>query len=41
MAIRKELLDELIKDCKSPEDLLGKHGLISDVTDAVRDQVKA
>jgi len=30
MAIRKELLDELIKDCKSPEDLPGQHGLLKD-----------
>ncbi|MBM3277888.1 MAG: IS256 family transposase [Candidatus Handelsmanbacteria bacterium] len=31
-AIRKELLDELIKDCKSPEDLLGKHGLLKELS---------
>jgi len=30
MAIRKELLDELIKGCKSPEELLGKHGLLKE-----------
>ncbi len=28
MAIRKELLDELLKDYKSPEDLLGPGGLL-------------
>lgn len=32
MAIRKELLDELIKDCKTPEDLLGKHGLLKELS---------
>jgi len=26
------LLDELIKDCKSPEDLLGKHGLLKELS---------
>jgi len=28
MAIRKEILDELLKDYKSPEDLLGPGGLL-------------
>jgi len=32
MAIRKELLDKLIKDSKSPEDLLGKHGLLKELS---------
>ena len=32
MAIRDELLDELIKDCKTPEDLLGKHGLLKELS---------
>ncbi len=27
MTIRKELLDELIKDYQNPEDLLGENGL--------------
>ena len=32
MASREELLDELLKDCKNAEDLLGKGGLIKDLT---------
>lgn len=28
MTIRKEILDELIKDYKNPEDLLGENGLL-------------
>ena len=28
MAIRQELLDELLKEYKSPEDLLGQNGLL-------------
>jgi hypothetical protein len=28
MEIRKEILDELIKDYKNPEDLLGEEGLL-------------
>jgi putative transposase len=27
-----ELLDELLKDCKSPEDILGKHGLLQQLS---------
>jgi hypothetical protein len=26
------LLDELLKECKSPEDILGKHGLLRRLT---------
>lgn len=32
MASRKEILDELLKDYKTPEDLLGKNGLIKQLT---------
>jgi len=32
MASRKDLLDELLKDYKTPEDLLGKNGLIKQLT---------
>jgi len=32
MALRKGLLEELIKDCKTPEDLLGKHGLLKELS---------
>lgn len=35
MAIRKELLDELLKDYKSPEDLLGPGGLLKQLTGAL------
>jgi hypothetical protein len=32
MTIRKEVLDELIKDYKNPEDLLGENGLLKQLT---------
>ena len=32
MANREELLDELLKDCKNADDLLGKDGLVKDLT---------
>ena len=32
MTIRKEILDELIKDYKNPEDLLGENGLLKQLT---------
>ena len=32
MATSKELLDELLKDCKTPEDLLGKNGVLKQLT---------
>lgn len=32
MATPKELLDELLKDCKTPEDLLGKNGVLKQLT---------
>jgi len=35
MAIRKELLEELLKDYKSPEDLLGEAGLLKELTKAL------
>ena len=31
MANREELLDELLKDCKNADDLLGKDGLVKDL----------
>ena len=35
MTIRKEILDELLKDYKSPEDLLGPEGLLKQLTGAL------
>ena len=35
MAIRQELLEELLKDYKSPEDLLGQGGLLKELTKAL------
>ena len=32
MVTPKELLDELLKDCKTPEDLLGKNGVLKQLT---------
>jgi hypothetical protein len=38
---RPELLDELLEDYQKPEDLPGQPGIISTVTDAVLDDVRA
>jgi putative transposase len=35
MAITKEMLDELLKDYKGPEDLLGEEGLLKELTKAL------
>lgn len=35
MTIRKEILDELIRDYKNPEDLLGENGLLKELTKAL------
>ena len=35
MEIRKELLDELIKDYRKPEDLIGETGLLKQLTKAL------
>ena len=35
MTIRKELLDELIKDYKNPEDLIGENGILKQLTKAL------
>jgi putative transposase len=41
MPIRKELLDELIKDYKNPEDLLGEDGLLKQLTKALVERAMA
>lgn len=41
MEIRKEILDELIKDYKNPEDLLGEEGLLKQLTKALLERVLA
>lgn len=35
MAIRKELVDELLKDYKSPEDVIGDNGILKQLTKAI------
>ena len=35
MTIRPELLDELIKDYKNPEDLIGENGILKQLTKAL------
>ena len=35
MEIKKEVLDELIKDYKKPEDLIGENGLLKQLTKAL------
>ena len=32
MAIRPELLDELLKECENPEELLSQNGLLKELT---------
>jgi putative transposase len=39
MATRQELLDELLKDYKNPEDLLGKHGIVKQLTKELLERV--
>ena len=41
MEIRKEILDELIKDYKNPEDLIGKNGLLKQLTKALLERAMA
>jgi putative transposase len=38
MEIKKEVLDELIKDYKNPEDLIGETGLLKQLTKALLEQ---
>jgi putative transposase len=38
LTIRTELLDELIKDYKNPEDLLGENGLLKQLTKALSER---
>ena len=38
MAIRKELLEELLKDYKGPEDLTGENGILKQLTKALVEQ---
>jgi transposase-like protein len=35
MTIRRELLDELLKDYQTPQDVLGEGGLLKELTKAV------
>ena len=35
MTIRRELIDELLKEYKSPQEILGEGGLLKDLTKAV------
>jgi hypothetical protein len=35
MAIKKEIIDELLKGYENPEDLLGKEGLFKDLKKAL------
>ena len=41
MTIRKEILDELIRDYKNPEDLLGENGLLKQLTKALLERAMA
>lgn len=41
MEIRKEILDELIKDYKNPEDLIGEKGLLKQLTKALLERAMA
>ena len=35
MPIRRELIDELLKDNENPQDILGKDGLLKELSKAV------
>ena len=39
MATSKELLDELLKACKTPEALLGKNGVLKQLTKALMERM--
>lgn len=41
MEIRKEILDELIRDYKNPEDLIGENGLLKQLTKALIERAMA
>src|SRR5690242_3076098 len=41
MEIKKEILDELIKGYKNPEDLLGENGLLKQLTKALLERAMA
>jgi putative transposase len=41
MEIRKEILDELIRDYKNPEDLLGENGLLKQLTKSLLERAMA
>lgn len=41
MEIRKEILDELVKDYKNPEDLIGENGLLKQLTKALLERAMA
>ena len=36
MAIDKTLIDQLLKDYKGPEEIIGENGLLKELTKAVR-----
>jgi putative transposase len=38
MNIRKELLDELLQECKTPPDLFGEGGILKQLTTALVEQ---
>ena len=38
MAIRTEFLDEILKDYKNPEDLLGKDGILNELKKAIMER---
>ncbi len=39
MTIRRELIDELLKDDETPQDILGEGGLLKELTKAVIERV--
>ena len=41
MTIKKEILDELIKDYRNPGDLLGENGLLKQITKQLLERVLA
>ena len=39
MTIRRELIDELLKEYETPQDILGEGGLLKELTKAVIERV--
>ena len=39
MAVDQKLIDELLRDYKKPEDIIGENGLLKELTKAILDRL--